>query len=241
MTQIIPVSDNQLTMSSIDIAYLCDKRHDHVMRDIRSMLDGLGITHPSFGGSYTDSTGRTLPCFNLPKRETLILVSGYRIDLRVKIIDRWQELENLVSSRPAIDPMQVLNDPAAMRGLLLTYVEKVITLQATVDKQAPDVAALKRIANSDGRLTPTDAAKTLGIPPHKLFKWLDTNGWTYRRTGNAERVGYQAKIQAGYLEHKVFTIRRDDGTEKTISRCVITPAGLANLAKHFGLGDPTLF
>lgn len=26
------------------------KRHDHVMRDIRSMLDGLKINHPIFGG-----------------------------------------------------------------------------------------------------------------------------------------------------------------------------------------------
>lgn len=30
------------------------------------------------------------------------------------------------SAGPAIDPMAVLNDPAAMRGLLLTYTEKVI-------------------------------------------------------------------------------------------------------------------
>lgn len=45
-----------LTMSSREIAELVGKRHDHVMRDIRAMLDGLGSTAPSFGGSYTDIT-----------------------------------------------------------------------------------------------------------------------------------------------------------------------------------------
>ncbi|WP_082504711.1 Rha family transcriptional regulator [Methylobacterium sp. Leaf111] len=84
---------NGLTMSSLEIAERTGKRHDHVMRDIRTMLKGLGITGPSFGGSYRDSTGRSLPCFNLPKRETLILVSGYSVTMRAEIIDRWQELE----------------------------------------------------------------------------------------------------------------------------------------------------
>lgn len=68
------------------------------MRDIRSMLAGLDITHPNFGGRYVDPTGRSLACFNLPKRETLIPVSGYSVELRARIIDRWMEPEAQVLS-----------------------------------------------------------------------------------------------------------------------------------------------
>lgn len=82
-----------LTMSSLEIAGLTGKRHDHVLRDADKMLRELGHAGPSFGASYKDATGRGVRCLNLPKRECLILVSGYSVELRARIIDRWMELE----------------------------------------------------------------------------------------------------------------------------------------------------
>ncbi|WP_375643893.1 MULTISPECIES: Rha family transcriptional regulator [unclassified Bartonella] len=83
-----------LTMSSREIAELCDKRHDNIVRDIRQICTDLKIEVSKFQGNYKDSTGRKLVCYNLPKRECLILVSGYSTVLRAKIIDRWIELES---------------------------------------------------------------------------------------------------------------------------------------------------
>ena len=91
-------------MSSREIAELTGKRHDHVIVDIRKMLDGLGLNSPDFSGQYIDSTGRSLPCFNLPKRETMILVSGYSIPLRARIIDRWMELEAAAAQPQPVTP-----------------------------------------------------------------------------------------------------------------------------------------
>lgn len=93
MTQILPFSNPELTMSSREIAELTEKRHDHVMNDIRKMLTELGVHAPDFLGTYKTERGNEYECFNLHKRETLILVSGYSIAMRAKIIDRWQELE----------------------------------------------------------------------------------------------------------------------------------------------------
>lgn len=87
------LSKNIQTMSSREIAKLTGKRHDNVMSDIRIMFESLNIQSPEFLGDYKDSKGRTYSQFNLPKRETLILVSGYNVALRAKIIDRWIELE----------------------------------------------------------------------------------------------------------------------------------------------------
>ena len=81
--------NNELTMSSREIAALCGKRHDNVMADIRKMFDKLDIYAPDFSGTFITEQGNQYECFNLPKRECLILVSGYNIEIRTKIIDRW--------------------------------------------------------------------------------------------------------------------------------------------------------
>lgn len=45
MDRLLPISHKNatITMSSVEIAELCDKRHDHVMRDIRNMLVELNL------------------------------------------------------------------------------------------------------------------------------------------------------------------------------------------------------
>ena len=95
MNMLISAKASQ-TMSSREIAELTGKEHRNVMRDIRTMLVELhgegGVL--SFEQTYTNpQNNQSYPCYALPKRQTLILISGYSISMRAKIIDRWQELE----------------------------------------------------------------------------------------------------------------------------------------------------
>ncbi|MBD3875018.1 Rha family transcriptional regulator [Pseudomonas kunmingensis] len=87
------LTNKPVTMSSREIAELTGKEHYNVMRDIRSMLQELGKDAFSFEGIYLDAYGREKPCFNLPRREVEILLTGYSIPLRAKVIDRLHELE----------------------------------------------------------------------------------------------------------------------------------------------------
>ncbi|MDH4318520.1 MAG: phage antirepressor KilAC domain-containing protein [Desulfobulbaceae bacterium] len=129
------------------------------------------------------------------------------------------------------DPMKALNDPAAMRSILLTYTEKVLALEETVKEQAPVVEAYDRIAMADGTNCITDTAKILQIRPTDLFTYLSLNQWIYRRVGGKGWVAYQHRLQQGLLSHKITTIEHTDGRKSIQEQVLVTAKGLAKLAK----------
>jgi anti-repressor protein len=129
------------------------------------------------------------------------------------------------------DPVAMLNDPATMRGLLLSYSEKVLALEGQNNAMRPKVDALDRIATADGSMCITDAAKLLQMRPKDLFDWLHRHKWTHRRRGKSGWIAYQERLQNGFLEHKVTTVECSDGTEKIVEQVRILPKGLAKLAE----------
>lgn len=136
--------------------------------------------------------------------------------------------------RRAKDPIAALNDPAAMRNLLLNYTEQVIQRDKLIAHLQPQAEALRTISLADGSLSLTDAAKTIGVQPNKTFiPYLSANKWIYRRAGGKNWIAYQDKLQQMLLEHKVTTVSKTDGTEKITEQVRVTPKGLAKLAEVF--------
>lgn len=183
-------------MSSSEIAELCNKQHKHVLTDIRNMLKSLEIDTAEFSAQYKDSTGRMLPCFNLPKRETLILVSGYSIELRARIIDRWQELE--AAKQEISIPHDYLS---ALKALVVSEevkqvaLEKAKELEATLalDKPYSDLAkAITGQATMVRRdwlaLMKDDSG--VNVKEHELTDFLIEQGYCYRDQLSRELRAY---------------------------------------------------
>lgn len=207
-------ADAPATMSSREIAELTGKQHAHVMRDIRAMTKALG-DDPNLD-HHKDTRGYVTEFF-LPRDLTMTLVTGYRVDLRYKVIKRLEEYDS-----GQADPIATLNDPAAMRGLLLTYAEKVLAL-------TPKARALDRIAETSGSMSITEAAKYLQIGPKRLIEGLQINGYIYRSRSSGNWLGYQDKIDRGLIENKCTTFK-SRGKEKTAKQVRITHAGMARMA-----------
>jgi len=236
---IVTIKNGGALADSRDVAEAFGKMHKDVLRAIRELI----YKEPSLGlrnfapFKIKDLTGESTSHYEMDRDGFTLLAMGFTgeraLKWKLRYIEAFNTMEAELRKRPSVDPMQVLNDAAAMRGLLLTYTEKVISLEAKVQEQAPDVAALERIAKSDGSLCITDAAKTLQIRPKDLFRFLRAHGWIYSRPGSGADVAYQAKIAIGVLEHKTTTIERPDGTERTVTQVRVTPKGLSRLAKEF--------
>lgn len=85
-----------ITISSLEIAEITEKRHDNIVRDIEVQLTEVlgeeGLL--KFEETYIQPQNKqSYKFYNLPKIEALIVVSGYDTKLRASIIYRLEELE----------------------------------------------------------------------------------------------------------------------------------------------------
>lgn len=227
MNDMIDASRQNLTMSSREIADLVGSRHDKVKQSIERLAERCVIGLPPLG-DYLDSLGRRATEYRIGKRDSYVIVAQLSPEFTARLVDRWQELESRAQS---FDPSTILESPAAMRGLLLTYTEKVIALEAKVGDMQEDVAAHHRLTKAEGSLNVTEAAKNLGMRPKDLFDWLSHNGWVYKRANSQVWLGFQTKCNQGLLEHKTTTVLRADGSEKITEQVSVTAKGLSVLAK----------
>lgn len=215
-----------LTMSSREIAQLCDKQHQHVRRDIKGMLDQLSLDDQGYVHNWTHpQNGQTYAEYRLPKDLTITLVAGYNVVLRKRIIDRWLDLERQGGTSA------VLTGPQLMAAALIEADATMKAQAAQIEAMRQDVQAHDRLVKADGSLNVTEAAKNLAMRPKDLFEWLSHNGWIYKRAGSTSWLGYQPKCNQGLLEHKSTTVTRADGSEKITEQVRVTPKGLSVLAK----------
>lgn len=184
-------------------------------------------TSAKFSADLPDSYGRLQPAYRFPKREATLMAMSYSYALQAAVYDHMTALETK-ATQPAFQIPATLS--AALR-LAAEQAEQIEQQQAQLAIAAPKAQALDRIAQADGEMCITNAAKTIGVQPKKLFEWMERHDWIYRRPGSKRHTAYQARIKAGHLTHKVTTVERSDGSEKVVESVIVTPKGLAKLAQ----------
>lgn len=194
----IPEQKSSITMSSREIAELCEKEHRHVTRDIETMFSQLDIPSEGYAHFWTHSqNGQTYREFRLPYDLTLTLISGYSVILRKKIIDRWQELE----SRQGIPQ-------SFSQALRLAAEQQEIIEQKNhqLALQAPKVAFVEHYVEVGTTKSLRETAKILSFPEKRLIECLERDRVLYRQSGNL--LPYQDKqakqlfaVKTGTAEH----------------------------------------
>ena len=124
---------NTITMTTVEIAAMTGKRHDHVLRDadraielvMKSRAPNLGSQIESKDVDATEGTfenrGKQYRMLVLNKHLVFTLITGYDTALRYTVIGRWIELE------------QAANPAFASQAITATLID----LQTRVDAMAP--------------------------------------------------------------------------------------------------------
>ena len=215
------------TMSSLDIAAVTGKEHGHVMRDIRAVLNEAGIDESKFGGIYLDAYNREKPCFNLPRRECDLVVSGYSVKYRLAIIDRWRELE----AKQSFEIPATL--PEALR-LAADLAEKNEALSLENSELKPKAEFHDLVTASDDLCQLATAAQVLNLPfgRNTLFQRLRNRG-VLLSGGDRHNLPKQEQIKLGRFTVKESTFLDEDKQPHVRFTTYVTQKGLVWLAKEF--------
>jgi Rha family phage regulatory protein len=241
---VVFAKDGEVFATSRDVAAYFGKEHRNVLQAIDNLIAqeaALGLLTFQQTPYVEPSTGQQYRMYEMDRDGFTLLAMGFTgtkaLKWKLKYIEAFKAMEaevrRIAEGGSSID----LNDPAQLRGLLLNYSERAEALERRVQELEPSQEALERIAQADGSMCVTDAAKALQVRPKDLFSWLSQNGWIYRRAGGSGWLGYQSKTSAGLLEHKVTTVQRPDGSEKVTEQVRITAKGITRLAAAM---QPTL-
>ncbi len=226
MKKLIKLNEEKLT--SLKLAEITNKRHDHIMRDIKDEISQIGekLSLPIFGESdYTNNRGKIYPMFKITKRGWLQMGARYDAKIRFAIIDY---VEN-------IDIPKDL--PTALRAYAFAL-DRNRFLETEIKILTPKADSYNTFMNSSGWYTLDSVAEKLKIPKgkgkgvygrtllaawlryHKVFKpnstkvlktWID-RGWAQIKTSS---VGYDYSVFSSKGIQALERIRNIEIKEQT--------------------------
>ena len=176
------ISTQEKTMTSIEIADLTDKNHRHVLRDIRNMIDELGIDVPNFEHIYLDAYKREQTMFKLNRKLTDCLLTGYSAKARMMVIERWHELENI---KPMTQMEMIASMSSGMVEIERQQLEQASLLSETTLRIDNELAELKEDIKSKIRIhdiRPQNTVTITGIK--KGYDKVKPQGFSLEYVGN---------------------------------------------------------
>ena len=156
-----------ITMSSREIAELTGKRHDNVMQVIRALVTDQILTPESQESSF-EHRGNTYACWDLSKRDSLVLVARLSPEFTARIVDRWMELEKQTAR-----PMTSAEITAANANHLVAVERQQREQQVALERIETRVASVEQVRYLDSRPAGFESMTTIrdrinlrhGIPP----------------------------------------------------------------------------
>lgn len=190
---------NQLekTLTSLEVAEMVGKRHDHTLRDIERVISQIG--DPKVGESYfiesfyIDSQNKQQPSFNLTKKGCELYstrMSGEKgTQFAVAYIERFNDME------------QELNKPKTQAEMMLMYAEQFVNQEKrinVIEQKQDDIKDIISINNkSDWR------KEANGI----INRIAGNNGGTYKQTREESYMRLSTRARCD-LERRLLNKKR---------------------------------
>ena len=235
-----PSSTDQVTMSSLELVdYINDSRkfdekpvqlrHADFMAKVPKVL-GWELSE-KFRSVYTDTTGRTLPCYRFPKREACLMAMSYSYELQAQVFDRMTAMEEALKAKNSFD----ITNPAHLLQAIEVQAKLNIELSQKVAILEPKAKGLDRIADCTNVLGIRESAKVLKIGQNQLTQYLINHKVVYRdQFGKIQ--AYQKSIDQKLVHVVTSAPRLFESGEKVFTQVKLTQKLIARIAKWLEQG-----
>jgi phage regulator Rha-like protein len=245
----ILTQNNQQSMTSQQIADLVGSRHDVVRKSIErlatdkpnkpAVIQLPPVTEVKQNQSLSPNSKTVVYVFSgeQGKRDSFVVVAQLSPEFTGALVDRWQELEQQVStSNPVTPALPNFTNPADAAIAWAEEYKAKEAAQAEVIELKPKAEALARISSSKGATGIRDTAKAVGMRQNDFVAWCvdDTKPISRRfmyRDDRGVLNAYSHRTSAGLMTQKLQSFVGHDGRDRAEPRVKFTPAGVAKIAE----------
>jgi len=196
-------------MSLKEITDLIGVRHDKACLKVLAMAEEPEFGAVSISDIVYNDQGQTIKTYMLNQRQSIAVASRLNTALLMRVIDRWQELEQKQSS-PQFNIPKTL--PEALR--------LAADLADQLEQAKPKLAVYDLLADRKGDVSTTIVAKEIGTTAFKLNKFLRDNGVKWLNA-DLPKAGYETW----------FNCIADVKNGHEFTQCLVTPKGQIEIAK----------
>ncbi len=227
MNELVFIQNNEILVSSKDIAINFSKRHDHVLRDIENIKekDVPNFEEMFHKGESKDSYGRSQPCYFMNRDGFTLLAMGFTgkqaLDWKIKYINAFNQMEKqLKSTTPQLTSEELMAKALIEANSVLARQSK------QLEEQKPKVLFADSVIASKNSILIRELAKLIkqngyDIGEKKLYRWLREKGYICKNSTEPTQMA----MNLGLFEIVVRTIERGDAPPRATRTTKVTGKG----------------
>lgn len=221
------ITNNELTMSSLEIANLLGCQHGNVRISIERLarkgviqLPALQLVEDNQSLSPNNKTKTYIFSGEQGKRDSIIVVAQLSPEFTARLVDRWQELENQNKLQ-----LPNFNNPAEAARAWADQFEQRAIAEQKLEEAKPAIEFVDKYVDSSNLQSFRQACKMLKAKENAFRAFLLENKIMYKL--GREWMPYSQHLDAGRFEVKTG-INRTNGA--TYSTAYFTPKGVEWIA-----------
>lgn len=201
--ELVKVENNQVVVSSRDIAEHFEKEHKVVLRSIENLkAQNCTLTSMFYETSYTSGTGKAYKEYLMNRDGFCLLVMGFTgtqaLAWKLKYINAFNEMEAKLKETAIAKPdSYMIADPVERAKRWIEEEQARQELQRSNELMKPKAEFYDTVVSTESLLSMGDTAKLLdmGVGRNKLFKFLKE-----RKILMDDNMPYQQYVDRGYFK-----------------------------------------